>query len=176
MNTAEKKALLKDYLGKIVSNKVAYINGCIVRASNFVYDDLFQDVKELDFVDVKITIKPMAFDFKTVHSSIILKVYENNKVTLNVMVPHYVDKESLNFVSQLNNSQINKLISVLEPIVSDIDREISLIDEEGKASELKERNTVVKKIKKNLKSEIKFDKLTTSELKTLNKLIEKGTC
>ena len=175
MNTAEKKALLKDYLGKIVSNKVAYINGCIVRASNFVYDDLFQDVKELDFVDVKITIKPMAFDFKTVHSSIILKVYENNKVTLNVMVPHYVDKESLNFVSQLNNSQIDKLISALEPIVSNIDREISLIDEEEKASELKERNTITKKIKKNLKSEIRFDKLTTSELKELNKLIEKGT-
>lgn len=175
MNTAEKKALLKDYLGKIVSNKVAYINGCIVRASNFVYDDLFQDVKELDFVDVKITIKPMAFDFKTVHSSIILKVYENNKVTLNVMVPHYVDKESLNFVSQLNKNQIEKLISALEPIVSNIDREISLIDEEEKALELKERNTVIKKIKKNLKSEIKFDKLTTSELKTLNRLIEKVT-
>lgn len=173
MNTAEKKALLKDYLGKIVSNKVAYINGCIVRASNFVYDDLFQDVKELDFVDVKITIKPMAFDFKTVHSSIILKVYENGKVTLNIMVPFYVNEKTLNFVSQLTNNQIEKLISALEPIVSDIDREISLIDEEEKASELKERNTITKKIKKNLKSKIKFDKLTTSELKQLNRLLEK---
>lgn len=174
MNTAEKKALLKDYLGKIVSNKVAYINGCIVRASNFVYDDLFQDVKELDFVDVKITIKPMAFDFKTVHSSIILKVYENNKVTLNVMVPHYVDKESLNFVSQLNNSQIDKLISALEPIVSTIDIEVALIDEEEKSLELVERNNLIKNIKKNIQSKMKFDKLTVSELKQLNKLVEKA--
>lgn len=174
MNTAEKKALLKDYLGKIVSNKVAYINGCIVRASNFVYDDLFQDVKELDFVDVKIIIKPMAFDFKTVHSSIILKVYENNKVTLNVMVPHYVDKESLNFVSRLTNNQLEKLISALEPIVSTIDIEVALIDEEEKVLELAERNNLIKNVKKNIKSGIKFDKLTTSELKQLNRLLEKA--
>ena len=113
MNTAEKKALLKDYLGKIVSNKVAYINGYIVRASNFVYDDLFQDVKELDFVDAKITIKPMAFDFKTVQSSITLKVYENGKVTL------------------------------------------------------------IKNIKKNIQSKMKFDKLTISELKQLDRLLKK---
>lgn len=148
----------------------------VFRASNFVYDDLFQDVKELDFVDVKITIKPMAFDFKTVHSSIILKVYENNKVTLNVMVPHYVDKESLNFVSQLNNSQIDKLISALEPIVSTIDIEVALINEEEKALELAERNTLIKNIKKNIKSGIKFDKLTTSELKQLDRLLKKVSC
>lgn len=173
MNTAEKKALLKDYLGKIVSNKVAYINGCIVRASNFVYDDLFQDVKELDFVDVKITIKPMAFDFKTVQSSITLKVYENGKVTLNIMVPFYVNEKTLNFVSQLTNNQLEKLISALSPIVSDIDREVSLIDEEAKALELAERNNLIKNIKKNIKSGIKFNKLTTSELKQLNRLVEK---
>lgn len=174
MNVAEKKALLKNYLGKIISNKVVYINGCIVRASNFVYDNLFQDVKELDFVDVKITIKPMAFDFKTVHSSIILKVYENNKVTLNVMVPHYVDKESLNFVSQLTNNQLEKLISALEPIVSAIDREVALIDEEEKSLELVERNSLIKNIKKDIKSGIKFGKLTTLELKQLDRLLYKA--
>lgn len=176
MNTAEKKALLKDYLGKIVSNKVAYINGCIVRASNFVYDNLFQDVKELDFVDVKITIKPMAFDFKTVQSSVTLKVYENGKVTLNIMVPFYVNEKTLNSVSQLTNNQLEKLISALEPIVSDIDREVALIDEEENALELVKRNNLIKNIKKNIQSKMKFDKLTTSELKQLNKLIEKGTC
>lgn len=173
MNTAEKKALLKDYLGKIVSNKVAYINGCIVRASNFVYDNLFQDVKELDFVDVKITIKPMTYDFKTVQSSVTLKVYENGKVTLNIMVPFYVNEKTLNFVSQLTNNQIEKLISALEPIVSDIDREISLIDEEEKALELVERNNLIKNIKKNIQSKMKFDKLTVSELKQLDRLLKK---
>lgn len=173
MNTAEKKALLKDYLYKIITNKVVYINGKVVRASD-VTCTLCLDVEELDFVDVKITIKPMAFDFKTVHSSIILKVYENNKVTLNVMVPHYVDKESLNFVSQLNNSQIEKLISALEPIVSEIDKEVSLIDEEAKVLELAERNNLIKNIKKNIQSKMKFDKLTVSELKQLNKLVEKA--
>ena len=132
MNTAEKKALLKDYLGKIVSNKVAYINGCIVRASNFVYDDLFQDVKELDFVDVKITIKPMAFNRSIVYSSATLKVYENDKVTSNDKISVHSSEEVLRFVSQLTNNQIEKLISALEPIVSDIDREVSLIDEEEK--------------------------------------------
>ena len=173
MNTAEKKALLKDYLGKIVSNKVAYINGYIVRASNFVYDDLFQDVKELDFVDAKITIKPMAFDFKTVQSSITLKVYENGKVTLNIMVPFYVNEKTLNFVSQLTNNQLEKLISALSPIVSEIDKEVSLIDEEEKALELVESNNLIKNIKKNIQSKMKFDKLTISELKQLDRLLKK---
>lgn len=173
MNTAEKKELLKDYLGKIISNKVAYINGCIVRASDFVYDDLFQDVKELDFVDVKITIKPMTYNLKTIQSSVTLKVYENGEVILNVIVPFYINNKTLNFVSQLSNNQIDKLISALEPIVSTIDIEVALIDEEAKALELAERNNLIKNIKKNIKSGIKFNKLTTLELKQLNKLIEK---
>lgn len=174
MNTAEKKALLKDYLCKIIFNKVAYINGNVVRVGDITWI-MCQDIEELDFGDVKVTIKPMSYNLKTVQSSVTLKVYENDKVTLNVKVPFYVNSKALNFVSQLTNNQIEKLLSALEPIVSDIDREISLIDEEEKALELKERNTVTKKIKKNLKSEIKFDKLTTSELKTLNRLIEKVT-
>ena len=174
MNTAEKKALLKDYLCKIIFNKVAYVNGNVVRVGDITWI-MCQDIEELDFGDVKVTIKPMSYNLKVVQSSVTLKVYENDKVTLNVKVPFYVNSRALNFVSQLTNNQIEKLLSALEPIVSDIDREISLIDEEEKASELKERNTITKKIKKNLKSEIKFDKLTTSELKTLNKLIEKGT-
>lgn len=175
MNTAEKKALLKDYLCKIIFNKVVYINGNVVRVGDITWI-MSQDIEELDFGDVKVTIKPMSYNLKAVQSSVTLKVYEKGKVTLNVKVPFYVNSKALNFVSQLTNTQIEKLISALEPIVSDIDREISLIDEEEKASELKERNTVTKKIKKNLKSEIKFDKLTVSELKTLNKLIEKSTC
>lgn len=175
MNIAEKKALLKDYLCKIIFNKVVYINGNVVRVGDITWI-MCQDIEELDFGDVKVTIKPMSYNLKAVQSSVTLKVYEKGKVTLNVKVPFYVNSKALNFVSQLTNTQIEKLISALEPIVSDIDREISLIDEEEKASELKERNTITKKIKKNLKSEIKFDKLTTSELKQLNKLIEKGTC
>lgn len=174
MNTAEKKALLKDYLCKIIFNKVAYINGNVVRVGDITWI-MCQDIEELDFGDVKVMIKPMSYNLKAVQSSVTLKVYENDKVTLNVKVPFYVNSKALNFVSQLTNNQIKKLLSALEPVVSDIDREISLIDEEEKALELKERNTITKKIKKNLKSEIKFDKLTTSELKTLNKLIEKGT-
>lgn len=175
LNTAEKKALLKDYLGKIISNKVVYINGNVVRASNFVHDDLFQEINELDFGDVKVTIKPMTYDFRTVQSSVTLKVYENGKVTFNIKVPFYTNEKALNhFVSQLSNNQIEKLISALEPIVSDIDKEVSLIDEEEKALELVERNTLIKNIKKNIKSKMKFDKLTTSELKQLNKLVEKA--
>lgn len=130
---------------------------------------------ELDFGDVKITIKPMTYNFKTVQSSVTLKVSENGKVTLNIMVPFYINKKTLNFVSQLTNNQIEKLISALEPIVSDIDKEVSLIDEEAKALELAERNNLIKNIKKNIQSKMKFDKLTTSELKQLNKLIEKST-
>lgn len=172
MNVAEKKALLKNYLGKIISNKVVCINGNVIRASNLTWI-MCQDINELDFGDVKVTIKPMTYDFKTVQSSVTLKVYENGKVTLNVMVPFYVNEKTLNFVSQLNNSQIDKLISALEPIVSTIDIEVALIDEEEKALELVERNTLIKNIKKNIKSGIKFDKLTTSELKQLNRLLEK---
>lgn len=174
MNTAEKKALLKDYLCKIIFNKVVYINGNVVRVGDITWI-MCQDIEELDFGDVKVTIKPMSYNLKAVQSSVTLKVYEKGKVTLNVKVPFYVNSKALNFVSQLTNTQIEKLLSALESIVSDIDKEVYLIDEEEKALELKERNTIIKKIKKNLKSEIKFDKLTTSELKTLNKLIEKGT-
>ena len=174
MNVAEKKALLKDYLCKIIFNKVVYINGNVVRVGDITWT-MCQDIEELDFGDVKVTIKPMSYNLKAVQSSVTLKVYEKGKVTLNVKVPFYVNSKALNFVSQLTNTQIEKLLSALESIVSDIDKEVYLIDEEEKALELKERNTIIKKIKKNLKSEIKFDKLTTSELKTLNKLIEKGT-
>ena len=167
MNTAEKKELLKDYLGKILSNRVAYINGNIVRASNFAYDDLFQDVKELDFGDVKITIRPEAFSLKTIQSSIDLKIYENGEVEFYGRIPVYTNKKSLNFVSQFNNNKINKLISVLGPIVSEIDKEVALIDEE-------ERNSLIKNIKKDIKSGIKFGKLTTLELKQLDRLLYKA--
>lgn len=173
MNVAEKKALLKNYLGKIISNKVVYINGNVIRANNLTWI-MCQDINELDLGDVKVTIKPMTYDFKTVQSSVILKVYENGKVTLNIMVPFYVNKKTLNFVSQLTNNQLEKLISALSPIVSDIDREVSLIDEEAKALELAERNNLIKNIKKNIQSKTKFDKLTVSELKQLNKLVEKA--
>lgn len=175
MNVAEKKALLKNYLGKIISNKVVYINGNVIRANNLTWI-MCQDVEELGFGDVKVTIKPMTYDFKTVQSSVTLKVYENSKVTLNIMVPFYVNEKTLNFVSQLTNNQLEKLISALEPIVSAVDREVALIDEEEKALELAERNNLIKNIKKNIQSKMKFDKLTVSELKQLNKLIEKGTC
>lgn len=173
MNTAEKKALLKDYLGKIISNKVACINCNVVRATDVTWI-MCQDINELDFGDVKVTIKPMTYDFKTVQSSVTLKVYENGKVTLNVIVPFYINGKTLNFVSQLTNKQIEKLISALEPIVSEIDKEVSLIDEEAKVLELAERNNLIKNIKKNIQSKMKFDKLTVSELKQLNKLVEKA--
>ena len=173
MNVAEKKALLKNYLGKIISNKVVYINGNVIRANNLTWI-MCQDINELDLGDVKVIIKPMTYDFKTVQSSVTLKVYENGKVTLNIMVPFYVNEKTLNFVSQLNNSQIDKLISALEPIVSTVDREVALIDEEEKALELAERNNLIKNIKKNIQSKMKFDKLTVSELKQLNKLVERA--
>ena len=172
MNTAEKKALLKDYLCKIIFNKVVYINGNVVRVGDITWT-MCQDIEELDFGDVKVTIKPMSYNLKTVQSSVTLKVYENDKVTLNVKVPFYVNSKALNFVSQLTNTQIEKLISALEPIVSTVDIEVALIDEEEKALELVERNNLIKNIKKNIQSKMKFDKLTVSELKQLNKLVEK---
>lgn len=174
MNVTEKKALLKNYLGKIISNKVVYINGNVIRANNLTWI-MCQDINELDFGDVKVTIKPMTYDFKTVQSSVTLKVYENDKVTLNIMVPFYVNEKTLNFVSQLTNIQIEKLILALEPIISEINKEVSLIDEEENALELVKRNNLIKNIKKNIQSKMKFDKLTTSELNQLNRLIEKGT-
>lgn len=173
MNTAEKKELLKDYLYKIITNKVVYINGKVVRASDVTYT-LYLDVEELDFGDVKITINPMAFNRSTVYSSVTLKVYENDKVTLNTKILVHSSKKTLNFVSQLTNTQIEKLIVALEPIVSAIDREVVLIDEEEKTLELTERKALIKNIKKDIKSGIKFNKLTTSELKQLNKLVEKA--
>lgn len=170
---AEKKKLLKKYLDKLTKNKVVYANGKVVRTSNLTYG-LCANVEEVDLGDVKIKVLPSSYEKKIVPSSMIIKIYEDGKETLDDRITVFGENTTSKFISQLSNTQIEKLIVALEPIISAIDREVSLINEEEKSSKLSQRETLIKTIEKNLKSGIKFDKLTLSELVQLTNLTDKA--
>jgi hypothetical protein len=176
MNTAENKKLLKKYLDKLTKNKVVYINGKVIRASDLNYT-ICQNAydEESDLGDVKITVTPYSYTMKIVPSMMMVKIYENGKVTLNDYVSAIGDgNKPSDFISRLTDCQIEKLIVALEPIVSAVDKEVALINEESNTSELRARKNIIKKLKKNLKSGINFDKLTVSELNKLYDLVEKA--
>lgn len=130
VNMLEKKEILKKYLNKLTSNKVVYVNGRVVRVSDLTRT-MCQNNVELDFEDVKILIHPIMYTkyMQIVPSAVTIKIYEKGKVMVNDKIST-IGKNPLEFVSQLTNNQIERLISVLEPIISDIDREVALINEE----------------------------------------------
>lgn len=128
----EQKKLLKKYLDKLTKNKVVYANGKVVRASDLNYT-LCCNTEEVDLGDVKIRVKPGSYDMKVVPSTIKVRIYEDGVETVDGMVTMFnSDYTSSKFVSQLTDTQTEKLISTLGPIVSKIDREVALINEEEK--------------------------------------------
>lgn len=172
---AEKKKLLKKYLDKLTKNKVVYANGKVVRTSSLTHG-LCANVEEIDLGDVKITVSPHSYTKKIVPSSLKVRIYEEGIETLDDAILTFNEDKNKpsKFVSQLTDTQIEKLIVALEPIVSAIDREVSLINEEEKSSKLSQRETLIKNIEKNLKSGIELDKLTLSELVQLTSLTDKA--
>lgn len=172
---AEKKKLLKKYLDKLTKNRVVYANGKVVRTSNLTHG-LCANVEEVDLGDVKIKVSPHSYTKKIVPSSLRVRIYEDGIETLDDAILTFNEDKNKpsKFISQLTDTQIEKLIVALEPIISAIDREVSLISEEEKSSKLSQRETLIKTLEKNLKSEIKFDKLTLSELVKLTDLTNKA--
>lgn len=168
---AEKKKLLKKYLDKLTSNSVVCVNGKVVRVSDLTRT-MCQNNVELDFEDVKILIHPIVYTkyMQIVPSTVTIKIYEEDKVMVNNKIST-VGKNPLEFVSQLTNSQIERLISVLEPIISDIDREVALINEEEGTPELRAKKRAIKEIKGYLDSNLDFDKLPTSQLVKFGELL-----
>ena len=84
VNLNERKTLLKEFLSKLISNKVTYINGKIIRASDLTYS-LCQEVEKQVFDDVTIKISPYSHDYKNVKNSI-FNMTEINTKTVNVNI------------------------------------------------------------------------------------------
>lgn len=169
----EQKKLLKKYLDKLTKNKVVYVNGKVIRTSDLNYT-LCCNCEEVDLGDVKIKVLPSSYEKKIVPSAMIVKIYEDGKETLDDRITVFGENTTSKFISQLSNTQIEKLIVTLSPIVSAIDKEVALLNEEEKSSKSSRREILIKTIEKNLKSGIKFDKLTLSELVQLTNLTDKA--
>ena len=85
----------------------------------------------------------------------------------------YADQYYLNFVSELNRVQIEKLIKALTPIIEKIDKEVAKIEAEENQAEQDERNSITRRLKRNITTKVDFGKLNLRELKQLDSLIKK---
>lgn len=148
---AEKKKLLKKYLDKLTKNKVVYANGKVVRTSSLTHG-LCANVEEIDLGDVKITVSPHSYTKKIVPSSLKVRIYEEGIETLDDAILTFNEDKNKpsKFVSQLTDTQIEKLIVALEPIVSAIDREVSLINEEENLPSYRKERHSSKTLRKTL--------------------------
>ena len=79
----------------------------------------------------------------------------------------------MNFISELNRVQIEKLIKALTPIIAKIDEEVAKIEMEENQAELTERNEITRRLKRNITTKVDFEKLNLRELKQLDNLIKK---
>jgi len=175
VNLNERKTLLKEFLSKLISNKVTYINGKVIKASDLSYS-LCQEVEKQIFNDVRIKISPYSHDSKNIKSSILLEIVPKNnsrKRAYKHWIPIYPDKKSFNFISELDRIKIEKLISALKPIVSKIDKEVAKINKKENELELSERKKIIRRLKKDITGKVDFEKLKISELKYLDNLIKK---
>ena len=85
----------------------------------------------------------------------------------------YANEYYLNFISELNRVQIEKLITALTPIIVRIDEEVAKIEMEENQAELSERNEITRRLKRNITTKVDFEKLNLRELKQLDSLIKK---
>lgn len=79
----------------------------------------------------------------------------------------------MNFISELNRVQIEKLITALAPIIEKIDKEVANIENEENQAELIERKEITRRLKRNITTKVDFEKLNLRELKQLDSLIKK---
>lgn len=171
-NLELRKELLKEYIVKLTNNRVALIENDVIRAENLTYS-ICQNRTEVDLGEVKLTVSPYSYNKKKVYSSVLLQLFKKGKEVWKRRTELYPGKYYLNFISELNRVQIEKLLTALEPIIDKIDKEIAEIEKEENQAELTERNEITRRLKRNITTKVDFGKLNLRELKQLDNLIKK---
>ena len=124
------------------------------------------------------TVKKMAEEAETIYY--VYVVDEENRLkgvlTLKDLIVHKEDvKISEIMVDRVVSVEVQAAQDAVAKMIRDYDfLAIPVIDEEEKSLELAERNSLIKNIKKDIKPGIKFGKLTTLELKQLDRLLYKA--
>ena len=160
-----RKELLKSYLLKLTNNRVVLIDGEVIRAADLTYS-ICQNRTEVDLGEVKLTVSPYSYNKKNVYSSVVLQLFKREEEVWSYRTQLYANEYYLNFISELNRVQIEKLIKALTPIIAKIEME------ENQA-ELTERNEITRRLKRNITTKVNFEKLNLRELKQLDSLIKK---
>ena len=171
-NLELRKELLKEYIVKLTNNRVVLIDGEVVRAADLTYS-ICQNITEVDLGEVRLTVSPYSYNRKDVYSSVFLQLFKKGKEVWNRRTELYPGKYYLNFISELNRVQIEKLLTALKPIIVKIDKEIAEIEKEENQAELTERNEITRRLKRNITTKVDFGKLNLRELKQLDNLIKK---
>lgn len=171
-NLNYRKELLKSYLLKLTNNRVVLIDGEVIRAANLIYS-ICQNRTEVDLGEVKLTVSPYSYNKKNVYSSVVLQLFKKGKEVWSHRTQLYANEYYLNFISELNRVQIEKLLTALKPIIDKIDKEIAEIEKEENQAELTERNEITRRLKRNITTKVDFNKLNLRELKQLDGLIKK---
>ena len=167
-----RKELLKSYLLKLTNNRVVLIDGEVIRAADLTYS-ICQNRTEVDLGEVKLTVSPYSYNKKNVYSSVVLQLFKKGKEVWSHRTQLYANEYYLNFISELNRVQIEKLLTALKPIIDKIDKEIAEIEKEENQAELTERKEITRRLKRNIITKVDFEKLTLRELKQLDNLIKK---
>lgn len=167
-----RKELLKSYILKLTNNRVVLIDGEVIRASDLTYS-ICQNRTEVDLGKVKLTVSPYSYNKTKVYSSVLLQLFKKGEEVWRHRTQLYANQYYLNFVSELNRVQIEKLITALAPIIDKIDKEIANIENEENQAELIERKEITRRLKRNITTKVDFNKLNLRELKQLDNLIKK---
>lgn len=167
-----RKELLKSYILKLTNNRVVLIDGEAIRAADLTYS-ICQNRTEVDLGEVKLTVSPYSYNRKNVYSSVFLQLFKKGKEVWKRRTELYPGKYYLNFISELNRVQIEKLITALAPIIDELDKEVANIENEENQAELIERKEITRRLKRNITTKVDFEKLNLRELKQLDSLIKK---
>lgn len=171
-NLNYRKELLKNYITKLTNNRVVLIDNDVVRASDLTYS-ICQNRTKVDLGEVKLTVSPYSYNKTKVYSSVLLQLFKKGEEVWCHRTQLYANQYYLNFVSELNRVQIEKLIKALAPIIDKIDKEVAKIEKEENQAELTERNEITRRLKRNITTKVDFEKLNLRELKQLDNLIKK---
>ena len=171
-NLNYRKELLKNYITKLTNNRVVLIDNDVVRASDLTYS-ICQNRTKVDLGEVKLTVSPYSYNKTKVYSSVLLQLFKKGEEVWYHRTQLYANQYYLNFVSELNRVEIEKLIKALAPIIDKIDKEVAKIEKEENQAELTERNEITRRLKRNITTKVDFEKLNLRELKQLDNLIKK---
>ena len=171
-NLNYRKELLKNYITKLTNNRVVLIDNDVVRASDLTYS-ICQNRAEVDLGEVKLTVSPYSYNKMKAYSSVLLQLFKKGEEVWRHRTQLYANQYYLNFVSELNRVQIEKLIKALAPIIDKIDKEVAKIEKEENQAEQDERNSITRRLKRNITTRVDFEKLNLRELKQLDSLIKK---